>query len=88
MKMAISYIACDCTRNRRALFATQSLPDKPASPKQVVERYFRFEADGGRLTPEGWQKADVFWSPVRGSDCFSNSSGDRYPSAECRRHRL
>jgi hypothetical protein len=39
----------------------QSLLDKTESPKQVVERYFRFEADGGRLTAEGWQKANAFW---------------------------
>lgn len=40
---------------------SQSPAYKPESPKQVVEKYFRFEADGGRLTPEGWQKRSAFW---------------------------
>ena len=42
------------------------------SPKQIVERFLAFETAGGRLTPDGWRKADQFFSrpaePVAGKD--------------------
>lgn len=31
------------------------------SPKQVVDEYWKFETEGGRLTPEGWRKAQIFF---------------------------
>jgi hypothetical protein len=31
------------------------------SPKEVVERFWHFETEGGRLTPEGWKSAATFF---------------------------
>lgn len=31
------------------------------SPKGLVEEYWRMETTGGRLTPEGWKKANAYY---------------------------
>src|SRR5438270_13832882 len=31
------------------------------SPKEVVEEFWKLETEGGRLTPEGWLNADIFF---------------------------
>src|SRR5690348_13735409 len=39
----------------------QGAANPPKSPKAVVEEFFRFEANGGRVTNEGWQKGAAFF---------------------------
>jgi len=31
------------------------------SPTEVVESFWKFETEGGRLTPEGWSKGGSFF---------------------------
>lgn len=31
------------------------------SPKQVAEEFWKFEINGGRLSPDGWKKASIFF---------------------------
>ena len=38
---------------------SQTRATKP--PKEVVEQFWKFETEGGRLTPEGWRKAAIFF---------------------------
>lgn len=40
---------------------TQARGDSAKSPEQVVEEFLAMETRGGRLTPEGWAKADEFF---------------------------
>jgi hypothetical protein len=39
----------------------QSGTNETKSPKEVVEEFWKLETKGGRLTPEGWSKARVFF---------------------------
>lgn len=39
----------------------QGPEDRQKSPKKVVESFWKFETEGGRLTPEGWSKASSFF---------------------------
>lgn len=39
----------------------QSQTGATKSPKEVVEQFWKFETQGGRLTPEGWRKAATFF---------------------------
>ncbi len=39
----------------------QSGTRETKSPKEVVEEFWKMETEGGRLTPDGWYKAGVFF---------------------------
>jgi hypothetical protein len=39
----------------------QSSAARPDSAKAVVEKFWKMETQGGRLTPEGWRAADSFF---------------------------
>src|SRR5271168_1316404 len=39
----------------------QTPASPPKSPNDVVAEFFRFEAGGGRLTADGWDKANEFF---------------------------
>jgi len=41
---------------------SQSAAEATSTPKQVVEEFLKFETEGGRLTPEGLQRASRFFS--------------------------
>jgi hypothetical protein len=34
--------------------------DQSRSPKALVEEYWKFETEGGRLTDAGWKKGDTW----------------------------
>lgn len=40
---------------------SQSQPQETKSPKEVVEEFWKFEAEGGGLTPDGWREAATFF---------------------------
>jgi hypothetical protein len=40
---------------------SQMVTEEVKPPKEVVEEFWKLETTGGRLTPEGWAKAAVFF---------------------------
>lgn len=40
---------------------SQAQTNATNSPKEVVEQFWKIETEGGRLTPEGWRKAEDFF---------------------------
>jgi hypothetical protein len=41
--------------------SAQAPANPPKSPNEVVAEFFQFEANGGRLTTDGWHRADKFF---------------------------
>jgi hypothetical protein len=39
----------------------QTGTNETKSPKEVVEEFWKLETRAGRLTPEGWRKAGIFF---------------------------